>query len=440
MRSEERTIDLSKESQDPFQFLVDVTRRHGDAVKYTGPHGTTYLLNHPDYIGEVLKSDQFQRTSLVKVVLGEGMLASDGDIWRKQRRRESPFFGRDAIRAFEPLIQARTNAMLERWAEIAERGAEVDVADEMTDLTLAIIIDGIFGINLDDRRAELRQALDVLLDDVGAMGCTQLNTPLTFSASGHQRFKEAIATLDRIVGEIIELRRQRADDPGNLLSFLLSVRDEETGKGLTERELRDEVVTMMIAGHETTSLILSWAWCLLASHADVERCLHQELDKVLGTRRLNLEDLEHLPYSSMVLQESMRLYPPVWFIARKSMYAGDVGRCHIPENVLVVISPYAIHRHPEFWATPDQCEPSRFASARRHAKFSYIPFGGGRHQCLGMNLALMEGHMILASVAQQFKVQPVPGHVITPRPAITLRLRGGLPATLSRRLPDSGTA
>ncbi len=265
MSSKEIVIDAAAASQDPFEFLLDVTRRHGDAVQYTGPLGKTYLLNHPDYVRQVLQSTQFHRTSLVKIVLGDGMLASDGEQWKQQRRRALPFFHRDAIARFEPLIRARTQVMLEQWEGVAERGESLDVSAEMTQLTLSIIIDALFAVDLSSRMRELGQALDVLLNDLGAMGCTQLNTPLTFSKSGRERFQSAIDTLEQIVLEIIEQRRSGRDDPANLLSFLLSARDEKTGDRLTDRQLRDEVVTLMIAGHETTSLILSWAWSLLAA-------------------------------------------------------------------------------------------------------------------------------------------------------------------------------
>ena len=214
------------------------------------------------------------------------------------------------------------------------------------------------------------------------------------------------------------------------------MQDEQTGKHLTDRQIRDEVVTMMIAGHETTALILSWAFSLLADNPEAEQTLHEELDRVLGTRSPGLADLDHLPYTLMVLRESMRLYPPVWTIARKSLFAGNIDGCHVPENVLVVISPYAIHRHPQYWQKPEEFDPLRFSPGNRQSKYSYIPFGGGHHLCLGANMALMEGHLILASIAQNYRVRPLLDRPIELHPAVTLRLRGGLMATLSKRTPE----
>ncbi len=433
-------INAAKESTDPFEFLTDVTRRYGDAVEYSGPLGKTVLLNHPDLIRQVLQSPQFERTSLVKIVLGEGMLASDGESWKQQRRRALPFFNRNAIEQVVPLIQSRTRAMLDRWTEIAQRGESMDVSAEMTELTLTIIIDALFGVDIHDRMGDLGQALDTLLNDLGSMGCTQLNTPLMFSPDDRARFKTALATLDQIVAEIIAKRREMRHAPDNLLAFLLATQEAGANGPLSERELRDEVVTLMIAGHETTSLILSWGWKLLAENQEIEQALHQELDRELAGNVPGIADLERLPLTLMVLREAMRLYPPVWFIARKSMYAGELNGIYIPENVPVIVSPYAIHRHPNYWARPDQFDPQRFAAHASQAKYTYMPFGGGRHLCLGMNLALVEGHMIMAMIAQKFSIRPDAEGPVVPQPAITLRLRGGLPAALVPRNAAGGFA
>jgi len=432
-------IDLKQESADPFEFLLDVTRRGSDTVHYEGPVGETYIFNHPDDIRHVLQSQDFSRTTLIKIVLGEGILAADGKTWRVRRNRALPFFHRDLLPAFEPLIKARTGALLAEWAQKSASGEPLDVSWEMTQLTLSVIVDGLFGVNIQSRMPALGEALQVLLNDLGEMSCTQLNTPLTFSASGQQRFQSALGTLNEIVAEIIEERRRKGDDSTNLLSSLLSAKDEGTGRPLSDRYLRDEVVTMMVAGHETTAMALSWTWYLLAEHPDVERRLHQELDDVLGDRMPTIADLERLPYSLMVLQEAMRLYPPVWYMARKTVAPSEVNGCHLPENVVAIVSPYAIHRHPDYWPNPDAFDPLRFAPDKKQTRYSYIPFGGGHHLCIGMNLALMEGQLILASLAKNYVVRPLPGRPVKPRPAITLRLQDGLPATVSKRVTTRAT-
>ena len=435
MNRKKNEIDITNESEDPFEFLLSVTRNYGDAIQYRGPHGSTFLFNHPEYIRQVLQSAQFQRTTLIKIVLGEGLLASDGDYWARQRRLALPFFQHSAVVKFERQILFHTHAMLERWVDFSDKEKSLDISVEMTQLTLTIIIEVLFGIKLGSQMLDLGEALDVLLKDLGDMGCSQLNTPLTFTPSSRERFQTALSTLDQIVYQIIEEKRRMHVDPSNFLSFLLTVRDEKSGAQLTNRQIRDEVVTMMIAGHETTALILTWAWSLLASNPDIEQSLHHELDQVLGVRKPGISDLEKLPYGLQILRESMRLYPPVWFIARRSAYAGDINGYHVPENVLVIVSPFAIHRHPGFWKNPDEFDVLRFTPGTQQTKYSYIPFGGGRHLCLGMHLALFEGHLILSSIAQKYSLQPVSNHVVQPIPAITLRLRDGLMAIPRKRIP-----
>jgi len=252
-------VDARAESKDPFEFLLNVTRRYGDAVRYDGQTGPTYLFNHPRFVKEVLQNPRFQRTSMIKLALGDGLLASDGDYWRKQRQLVQSLFHSDAVTTFEPIIQSHMRVMLDRWAEHAERGESLDVSAEMTLLTLSIIVDALFGVELGPRTRDLTRALMVLLDDLGAMGCTQLNTPLTFSASSRERFQTAMRTVDEVVATIIEERRRVGVDRVNFMSVLLGARDGQTGKHLTDRQIRDEVVSMLIAGHETTAMVLSWS-------------------------------------------------------------------------------------------------------------------------------------------------------------------------------------
>jgi cytochrome P450 len=376
---------------------------------------------------------------MVKLALGDGLLASDGEYWRKQRQLVQSLFQPSAVPVFEPIIQAHLSALCERWDSIAASGETIDAAAEMTSVTLSIICEALFGARLGSQARDLCEALNVLLDDLGAMGCTQINTPLIFSSASRKRFGTAKQTLDKIVGEIVEEKRSSSGNGADLLSVLLAARDAETGAPLGERQIRDEVVTMLVAGHETTALALSWGWSLLARHPEQEQRLHRELDGVLGDRSPALQDVSKLPFTLMVLQEAMRLYPPVWFIARKSTSAGDLAGCDVPGNVLVLISPYAMHRHPGYWNAADDFAPSRFAPGAERAKYSYLPFGGGRHLCLGMHVALIEGPLLLAALARRYTVTPVAPDAARPRPAITLRLHDGLPAKIRLR-PRQGAS
>ena len=426
-------IDIDKESQDPLQFLVDVTQKYGDFVQYDCPVGRTYLLNHPDYIRQFLQSSQFQRTTMMKLAAGNGIFASDGEYWKRQRRLTLPFFHQDEIKKFVPLINAHTQKLLQRWSIAAERGESVDISAEMTRLTLAIIVEALFEVDLGPRIDELCSSLSILLSDLGEMMSGNLNAPLSFAPSSRDRFQTALDSVDQITEEIIDMRRKAPANPKNLLSHFLSVVDEETNEPMTQRQIRDEVVALMVSGHETTSLVLSWTLSILAENPEIQQQIVEELDLALGTRPPTLEDLDSLPYALMVLQETMRLYPPVWFIARKSVAACKVGDYEIPENVLVGISPYAMHRHPGFWNRPEVFDPLRFSPGAKQVKYSYLPFGGGRHLCLGMNFALIESQLILASIMQNFQVRLLIDRPIVPTLAITLRPPEGLLAQLVAR-------
>ena len=350
-------IDLADQPHDPFEFLLHVTRRYGDAVQYSGPVGKTYLFNAPTSIGSIFQNLRLERTSLIKLVLGESLLSSDGPYWKKQRQRAQPYFSQVTVQRLTPLIQDRTRVVLGDWADRSARGAAFDIAGDMTRLTAAIIIDALFAVDLGPGLGPLCDALDVLLCDIGDMACTQLNTPLRFTPTSRERFGTALATFDDVVAEIIDQRRRVPADPDNFLSFLLAVRDEQTGELLNPRQVRDEVAALLIAGHETTALVLSWTWYLLSHHPDAERALHQELDHVLNGRLPSVEDLGRLPYTMMVLRESMRLYPPVWMIARKAVGDVEVAGYLVNDGALVLVSPYTIHRHPKWWPEPDRIQP-----------------------------------------------------------------------------------
>jgi cytochrome P450 len=257
-------------------------------------------------------------------------------------------------------------------------------------------------------------------------------------ARGKRQFQVARRELDRIVFQIIaEHQRQGAkeSDGADLLSMLLGARDEETGNGMSDQQLHDEVITLLLAGHETTAVTLTWTWYLLSTHPDAERQLHAELDSMLGGRVPVSDDLAALPYTRMVVEEALRLYPPAWAILRRATGEDQIGPYRVPAGTSIFISPYAMHRHPAFWEDPDAFEPERFTPERSAGRphFAYLPFGGGPRQCIGNTFALMEAQLVLATVAQRYQLRAVPGHVVEPNPLITLRPRGGLPVTLERR-------
>jgi cytochrome P450 len=419
----------------PLQFLLNLTRQYGDVVHYQTTYGPLYFFNHPDHVKEVLHSTNCMRASLVKLVLGEGLLASDGNYWRSQRRLMQPSFLEHRIVEFGPLITGATIAALRRWEPYAENGQPLDMALEMRRLTLDIVFKALFSADLSSEIDPLCEVVTILMEDMGDISCTLLNSPLRLSPSRNNQFQAALQTVNRIVYGMISERRQCREKPNDLLSLLMSVRDE-TGQGLDDNQVRDEVVTMLIAGHETTALSLSWAWYLLAKHPAAEQRLHDELTGALAGRTPTMKDLPELPYTRQVLQESLRLYPPVWFMVRKASADDEIAGYKIPSNAFVVVSPYTTHRHPEYWENPEQFDPERFTpelSARRH-RHAYLPFAGGRHICLGIHFAMMEGQLITATIAQQYRLKLLPGHPVEAQPALTLRQRHGLMVTLERAL------
>lgn len=377
-------LDFGATQRDPLNFLLDLTTQYGDLVRYETAYGASYLVNDPEHIGRVLGNANYPRGSLLTMVLGDGLLASEGDYWRRQRRMVQPDFHHHRIAEFAPVMTGATLRMLERWRQCASNDEPVELASEMARLTLDIIIEALFSGDLKEQAEILREAVTPLMMDIGSIVCTQFGAPLSISRSRNERFQETLQRVDRIVYSAIRERRQCPGAGADLLSLLLSVRDEN-GEGLDDLQVRDEVVTFVFAGSETSSIMLGWTWYLLGLHADVERRLKAELDAVLGERTPDFRDLFELRYTRMVIEESMRLYPPVWSIFRQATEDDMLGAYRVTAKASMVVSPYTIHRHPRYWPDPDRFDPERFTpevSAAR-PRNAYLPFGGGRHVCLG---------------------------------------------------------
>jgi cytochrome P450 len=270
---------------------------------------------------------------------------------------------------------------------------------------------------------------------MGARSLSPVDVPLCIPTRQNRRFKHALHTIHTFVDAIIANRRADPDASSDLLAMLLRVRDEASGQGMTDQQVREEMMTIFFAGHETTALALTWTWYLLSQHPEVEESLHKELDGTLGGRSPTAADVPKLPYTLMVLQESMRLYPPVWIFVRDAIGADVIGGCHIPAKSMIVLSPYLVHRHPEFWPDPEKFDPERFTAPRcaARADYAYFPFGGGPRYCVGSHLALLETQLVLATVAQRYRLGLVPGHLVEPRMAGTLHPSHGMQMTLHPR-------
>ena len=325
-------------------------------------------------------------------------------------------------------MTAYAEAMLVRWDGLAARGEPIDVAAEMMHLALQIVGKALFSIEVGSEADELAQATLVVLDHIVGRARTFGMVPQWLPTPGNLRYRKALAVLEDAVNTTIAQRRR---DPGNtadLLAMLMSARDAETGQGMTDRQLRDEMMTLLIAGHETVASALAWTWYLLATDPAAEAKLHAELAAVLGGRTPQVDDLPDLRYTQAVFEEALRLYPPAWIITRKALADDVIGGCRVPANALVVASPYVTQRQAAFWPDPEAFDPDRFSEARvaGRPRFAYYPFGGGPRLCIGDQFALTEAKLIIAMVAQRCRLTPVPGHPIAVEPGVTLRPKHGL--------------
>jgi cytochrome P450 len=421
-------------NSDPLAIYTRWAREFGDIFYYRAAWMDVYFLNHPSLIEAVLVS-QSQHFAKDKVIqnsrwfLGEGLLTSEGSGWLRQRRLSQPAFHRERMTAYGRTMAAYTEEMLATWQDADLR----DIHQEMMQLTMRIVAKVLFSVEVKADTERVAGALNILMRHTS--GGRMILPPVLrhVPVPAMMRVKRAVHELDEIVNRIIRQRRASGEDTGDLLSMLMAARDED-GSGMTDRQLRDEILTFLLAGHETTAVSLSWTWYLLSQHPDVEQKLHQELRQVLDGRTPQLEDLPRLPYADKVVKESMRLYPPAWSLARTVTKEIDLAGYCLPVGANVVMSPWILHRDPRFFEQPEQFNPERWTAetAQRLPRFAYFPFGGGPRLCIGASFAIMEAHLLLATIAQRFQLRLLPGHPVDALPSITLRPRHGMRMSLSK--------
>ncbi len=421
-------------------FILDLRHRYGDIARYQVLQWPMYLLSHPDYVKHVLQDnhrnygkDTFAYRVL-RLMLGNGLLTSEGDFWLRQRRLAQPAFHRQRIAGFVETMNTATLDMVQDWETYADNGQSFDVAEEMSRLAFRIVGETLFSINLSDGADEVGQALASCLQQLMNRGLRPFTPPLWVPTPGNRRFQRSLEALDRMVYQIIAERRRDPSDHGDLLSMFMAAEDEETGERMDDQQLRDEVLTMVLAGHETVAGTLAWTWYLLTQHPEVEAKLRAEIDDVLGGRLPTLDDLPQLTYTLMVLQESMRLYPAIYSFHRSAIAEDEIGGYPIQPGQMVALCPFVVHRHPDFWPDAETFDPERFTPERvaeRH-RFAHFPFAAGPRQCIGLTYALTEAQLVIATVLQRYRMQLVPGTVVIPQPAVSLRPRDGVPVTLER--------
>ncbi len=423
--------------RDPLSFLLRNAAEYGDFIHYPLRLWDVIQVNHPAIIKHILQDNNRNYTkntiqyNTLAQVTGRGLLTSDGDLWLSQRRLMQPAFHRNRLAAYEDIIVATTGDMLDRWTP----GKTLDIDAAMMQVALEIVGKTLFGLDLRHEAGELTEGVLEMLEYVVYRASNPVAAPLYLPTRRNQRYKAAMAKLEGVVYDTIAQRRAEDSDRGDVLSILLAARDGDTGQPMSDRQIRDEMTTLIVAGHETIASALTWAWYLLSLSPTVRAMLEQELANVLGERLPTVNDLHDLPTTRAIFDEVLRLYPPAWLITRRALEDDTIGGQTIPAGSIVIMSPYVMHRHGSYWSNPAGFDPDHFNPevVAKRPRFAYIPFGGGPRLCIGDNFALMEGPMILATVAQRYRLNLVPSHPVKMEALVTLRPHGGLLMTAEQR-------
>ena len=426
-------------ARDVSGFAQDIWQRYGDIVRIRFLFWPGYVLFHPNAVKHVLHDHlrnydkRFPMLDTVKPLFGNGLFTNNGESWLHQRRLMQPSFQHKRLAHFGTSMTDATLAMLAQWQGSTKQ--PLDIPLEMMRLTLRIAGLTLFNIDLSNDADSVGRTFSMIIPLLSKYSTVPF-PPLWVPTPSNRRLQAGIKTLNSVVYGIINDRREHMTDSDieeeDLLSMLLKARDEETGERMSDKQVRDEVMTLLLAGHETTADALMWTWYLLSQHPDVEHRLHAELDTVLGGQVPTVDHLKDLPYNRMVIQEAMRLYPPAFGITRHTIADDEIGGYHVPANSLIFMSAHYTHRHPEIWEEPDKFDPERFTPERSagRPRFAYFPFGGGPRICIGNAFAMMEAQLVLATVAQHYQLRLIPGHPVEPWVLATTRPRHGLPMTL----------
>ncbi|MEA2239289.1 MAG: hypothetical protein QOC81_4013 [Thermoanaerobaculia bacterium] len=422
--------------RDPIPFLSGVAREYGDAAQFfVGPQ-QIFLFNHPDLIRELLvtqhrafhKSRVLQRS---KIIFGEGLLTSEEEFHRRQRRLAQPAFHRERIARYGEVMIDRAAKRGATWRD----GQELDIHHEMMGLTLSVVAKTLFDADVDEDADEIGRALTSLVDLFPTLMNPLANLLRKLPLPQTIRLRRSIEMLDRTVYSIIEERRRSGDDRGDLLSMLLLAVDEEGDGGrMSNLQLRDEAMTLFLAGHETTANVLAWTWYLLSQNPDALETIHREIDAVIGDRLPEPADYARLTFTEMVVAESMRMYPPAWAVSRLAIEDVMIGDWLVPAGAAAIASQAVTHRDPRWWPEPDRFDPLRFTAEAKAArpKLSYFPFGAGPRICIGEGFAWMEAVLMVATIAQKWRMELV-SRDVQAQASITLRPRGGMRMRLRSR-------
>lgn len=431
--------------RDIMRTLLEGWRAHGDVVRFRGigPLFPVYLVVHPDAVQHVLQKNHrnYLKTPYVddkwRMVVGDGLICSVGDFWRRQRRLIQPAFHRPRIADLADLMSGVTAEMFARWDAVADSGRPLDMKTEMTELTLNVLAQALFSADWSREAKAMGPAVSVAIRHAYHQLESFVSLPERIPTPANRRFVAARRTLDQIVYRLIAERRRATTQSNDMLEMLIQAHDPETGEQMSDQQVRNEVMTFIFGGHETVSSGLTWTFYLLSKHPQIARRVQQEVDQVLQGRAPTADDLLHMPYLTQVVQEVMRLYPPVWLTSRTPLADDEIGGYHIPAGAMVLICSYVTHRHPQYWDNADAFDPERFRpeQVQERPRHAYLPFSNGPRKCIGDYFGMLETEIVVAMMAQRYRLDLVPGHPVVPQPGITLRQQYGLPMTIHRRQP-----
>src|SRR5712664_361565 len=429
-----RRWSLGPLNDTPLEYFTKLAREYGDVAGIRVLNFKTIFINHPDTIEEALVTNarKYIKGRVLRAnrhVFGEGLLTSEGEFWLRQRRLAQPAFHRGRSASYATTMGEYTERRLSGW----RGGEERDAHQEMMRLTLQIVGKTLFDADVERDAKDVGKSLEQLLE-MGANFRRTIFVPHWLPTPTNLRIKREVAQIEKILYRIIAERRASGRDAGDLLSMLLAAQDED-GSCMTDRQLRDETITLFLAGHETTASTLSWTWWLLAQNPRVEAKLHAELDAVLGDRAPTLDDLPKLGYTGHVITESLRLYPPAWGLSRVAIKVHQIAGYPVTKGMGMAMAQWVVHRDPRWYDAPEEFRPDRWEDdlLKRLPRFAYFPFGGGPRQCIGNAFALMEATLILATIARKFRLRLAANHPVVPLASITLRPRHGVRVTLESR-------
>lgn len=432
---------LPEFQKDSLKLFMEVAKM-GDVVHIRFGFTHLYQVNHPDGVQHVLQynNKNYSRESfgnhLIKTITGLNLFTSDGDYWLNQRRLMQPAFHRRNYDHFGQIMTGATLRMIERWQPAVRTGQYLDMHEEMMRLTMEVVGQALFSVDLSDESNVLGRAFHTTTGYIQYRFNTPFYPPFFIPTRLNRAVQKAMLDVQNILQEMIDERRRTGERKEDLMTMLMEARYEDTGEGMTDDQLRSELGIMIGAGQETTSNLLTWVFHLLSENPDVEAKLLEEYARVLGARLPTVADLPHMPYNRMVVDEALRLFPPAWAVSTRTALEDDIVLGYrVPKGAGVFISPYVIHRDARFWEQPEQFIPERFTDEKtemRH-KYAYIPFGAGPRKCIGNTFALVETQLILATLLPRYKLTTKPGYKVVPSAEFTLRVKGGLPMRVEER-------